>query len=173
MTVLSKLMRPAARRLAMGSSGVRQNAMRSTLVAANARAGSMKAFGQQQRFFSEKMEFKAETKKLLNIVAKSLYTDKEVFIRELISNASDACEKLRFLQTSGEFSGEDGKKLFREAEDDLRIQLAVNESLKQFSIQDFGIGMSKDELINNLGTIAKSGSLDFVNKTQGEVTEDQ
>ncbi len=115
------------------------------------------------------MEFKAETKKLLNIVAKSLYTDKEVFIRELISNASDACEKLRFLQTSG--SAPD--KIFNENEDTLKIHLQVNESLKQFCIQDFGIGMSKEELISNLGTIAKSGSLEFLEKSSGGAIDAQ
>ncbi|CAD7930183.1 unnamed protein product [Amoebophrya sp. A25] len=115
------------------------------------------------RFFSsepEKMEFKAETKKLLNIVAKSLYTDKEVFIRELISNASDACEKLRFLQTSGK-----APETLTAAEKKLQIELSCDETLRLFTIQDYGIGMTKDQLVNNLGTIARSGSREFLEQT--------
>merc|ERR1719389_161797 len=104
---------------------------------------------------TEKMEFKAETRKLLDIVARSLYTDKEVFIRELVSNASDACEKLRFSQ------GTQAIKEIHDAEDPLRIRLSVDESGRKFIIEDTGIGMTREELIENLGTIAKSGSLDF------------
>jgi len=103
----------------------------------------------------EKMEFKAETRKLLDIVARSLYTDKEVFIRELVSNASDACEKLRFSQGTqaiGEIHDPDGA---------IRIRLSVDEAERKFIIEDSGIGMTRQELIDNLGTIAKSGSLDF------------
>ncbi|CAD7923386.1 unnamed protein product [Amoebophrya sp. A120] len=109
---------------------------------------------------AEKMEFKAETKKLLNIVAKSLYTDKEVFIRELISNASDACEKLRFLQTSGKAPEELTSK-----DQQLQIELSCDENLRLFTIQDYGIGMTKEQLIHNLGTIARSGSREFLEQT--------
>jgi HSP90 family molecular chaperone len=93
------------------------------------------------------MEFKAETKKLLDIVAKSLYTDSEVFLRELLSNASDALEKQRFLT---------------QANDGLYVNIEASPTKKQIIIQDNGIGMSRDELISNLGTIAKSGSREFL-----------
>lgn len=91
----------------------------------------------------EKMEFKAETKRLLDIVAKSLYTDSEVFIRELLSNASDALEKQRFLSQS---------------KDDLNVNIEISPTKNQLTIRDNGIGMSRTDLIENLGTIAKSGS---------------
>eukprot|EP00933_Yihiella_yeosuensis_P017698 TRINITY_DN14735_c3_g1_i1.p1 TRINITY_DN14735_c3_g1~~TRINITY_DN14735_c3_g1_i1.p1 ORF type:complete len:737 (+),score=193.47 TRINITY_DN14735_c3_g1_i1:106-2316(+) len=107
---------------------------------------------------SENFEFKAETKKLLDIVAKSLYTDKEVFIRELISNASDSCEKLRFLQGSGAL------KDVNDSDKELSITLAVSETDRKFIIEDAGIGMTRDELVEHLGTIAKSGSLDFLER---------
>jgi HSP90 family molecular chaperone len=95
----------------------------------------------------EKMEFKAETKKLLDIVAKSLYTDNEVFVRELLSNSSDALEKQRFKDQSNI---------------DLNINIEIFPSKNQLIIQDNGIGMSKESLIDHLGTIAKSGSKEFV-----------
>jgi TNF receptor-associated protein 1 len=100
-------------------------------------------------------EFKAETKKLLDIVAKSLYTDKEVFIRELISNSSDACEKLRFLQTTSAL------KETHDSDLALQVRLTTNEAERTFIIEDTGVGMTYDELVENLGTIAKSGSLAF------------
>jgi len=109
---------------------------------------------QRRGFAAEKMEFKAETKKLLDIMAKSLYTDKEVFIRELISNASDACEKLRFLQSTNAAPMDETK---------IEIRVTVDEENRRFIIQDTGVGMTKDELISNIGTIARSGSLEFVN----------
>eukprot|EP00929_Paragymnodinium_shiwhaense_P082529 TRINITY_DN4351_c0_g3_i1.p1 TRINITY_DN4351_c0_g3~~TRINITY_DN4351_c0_g3_i1.p1 ORF type:complete len:765 (-),score=286.31 TRINITY_DN4351_c0_g3_i1:136-2430(-) len=113
---------------------------------------------------AEKFEFKAETKKLLDIVAKSLYTDKEVFIRELISNASDACEKLRFLQNSSAL------KATADPDLPLQVKVSVNEAERQFIIEDSGIGMTHDELVEHLGTIAKSGSLDFSNLSQGDAS---
>lgn len=102
---------------------------------------------------TQNLEFKAETKKLLDIVAKSLYTDKHVFIRELMSNASDALEKQRYLQQSGEDVAPG---------DPLQIQVIVNETKKQIIIQDSGVGMTRDEMIENLGTIASSGSRRFM-----------
>jgi len=117
----------------------------------------VRSFDNQNRYCSSKQsyEFKAETKKLLDIVAKSLYTDKEVFIRELISNASDACEKLRFLQTTSELKNVHDESVA------LSIRVSVNEGERQFIIEDTGVGMTQDELVDHLGTIAKSGSLDF------------
>ncbi|HCR37680.1 MAG TPA: molecular chaperone HtpG, partial [Opitutae bacterium] len=102
----------------------------------------------------ETHEFQAEVKQVLDIVVHSLYTDKEIFLRELISNASDALEKLRHKQLSE-------KSIF----DDhlaLEINITSNETAKTITIQDFGIGMTRDELIENLGTIAHSGSKAFL-----------
>jgi len=116
-------------------------------------------------FSTETHEFKAETKKLLDIVAKSLYTDKEVFIRELISNASDACEKLRFLQ---------GTQQIKEVNDEdlpLQVTLSVSEDNRKFVIEDTGIGMTHDELVEHLGTIAKSGSLDFLQRGESDASK--
>lgn len=109
----------------------------------------------------ETQDFKAETKKLLDIVAKSLYSDKEVFIRELISNSSDALERLRYLRTTG-------LQFDDESETPLEIHIKTEESRNQFIIQDTGVGMTKEELISNLGTIARSGSLEFVDKVKTE-----
>lgn len=102
---------------------------------------------------AEKIAFKAETKKLLDIVAKSIYTDKEVFLRELLSNCSDALEKQRYLEISG--SSDAGEH------QDLQIQIETNEKERVISIFDSGIGMTREEIAENLGTIAKSGSMEF------------
>merc|ERR1712012_139876 len=104
---------------------------------------------------SEELEFQAETRKLLDIVAQSLYSEKEVFIRELISNASDALEKFRYLQMT---SGDD----VAEGDRPLEIHIATDEEKKTFTIQDTGLGMTKEELVENLGTIARSGSKAFM-----------
>ncbi|KAF4673018.1 TNF receptor-associated protein 1, mitochondrial [Perkinsus chesapeaki] len=101
-------------------------------------------------------EFKTETRKLLDIVAKSLYTDKEVFIRELVSNASDACEKLRFLQTAGKVQS------LADPDTPIEISITIDPKHRLFIIEDTGIGMTKHELIENLGTIARSGSKEFI-----------
>jgi HSP90 family molecular chaperone len=98
---------------------------------------------------TEKREFKAETKKLLDIVAKSIYTDKEVFVRELLSNCSDALEKQRFKLISGQTVT---------ASDDLYINIITNSKDRTITIFDTGVGMTRDEIIDNLGTIARSGS---------------
>lgn len=105
----------------------------------------------------EESAFQTETAKLLEIVAKSLYTDKEVFLRELVSNASDAIEKLRFFAVTGSGGVDLG---------DLRIEIAGDEELKTITIRDTGIGMTRDELRENLGTIARSGSLAFVKELE-------
>lgn len=106
--------------------------------------------------------FKAETQKILEIVAKSLYMDKEVFIRELVSNASDALEKQRFEEVSGQAV----------TTEDLKIQITTDPVNGTFKIFDSGIGMEEKDLIKNLGTIAYSGSKDFIenltDKTQAE-----
>ena len=105
-------------------------------------------------------QFKAESKKLLDLMINSIYTNKEIFLRELISNSSDAIDKLRF------------KSLTDESVDistsELRILLTVDKEARTITISDNGIGMTKEELENNLGTIAKSGSLDFKRENKDE-----
>ncbi len=103
-----------------------------------------------------KKQFKAESKKLLDLMINSIYTHREIFLRELISNASDAIDKLYFLSLT-----DDGVGLNRE---DFEIRLDLNEAEKTFVISDNGIGMTEDELENNLGTIARSGSSLFKNE---------
>ncbi|EDS35400.1 heat shock protein [Culex quinquefasciatus] len=118
---------------------------------------------------SDKHEFQAETRMLLDIVARSLYSDKEVFVRELVSNASDALEKFRYtIHTAGE-----GEKDFTEQDRALEIHIGTNKQDRVLSIQDTGIGMTKEELIANLGTIARSGSKHFLEqvKEKGTTTE--
>jgi TNF receptor-associated protein 1 len=102
----------------------------------------------------QKFEFQAEISQLLDIVTHSLYTEKEIFIRELVSNAADALEKLRHIQITE-------KEIF----DDrltLEINVTTDDKAKTFTIQDFGIGMTRAELVENLGTIAHSGSKAFL-----------
>jgi TNF receptor-associated protein 1 len=107
----------------------------------------------------QKFEFQAEIKQLLDIVIHSLYTEKEIFVRELISNASDALEKLRHLQLTE-------KEIFDDKLD-LEINVTTDDKAKTITIQDFGIGMTHAELVENLGTIAHSGSKAFL-KALGE-----
>merc|ERR1719262_1265655 len=103
---------------------------------------------------SEKHEFQAEVSRLMDIIINSLYTDKQVFLRELISNAADALEKARFLSVQDEaYLGETK---------DLEIKLEYDSDAKTLSLIDTGIGMTKADLINNLGTVAKSGTTNFL-----------
>jgi TNF receptor-associated protein 1 len=107
----------------------------------------------------QKFEFQAEIKQLLDIVIHSLYTEKEIFVRELVSNASDALEKLRHLRLTE-------KEIFDDTLE-LEINVTTDDKAKTITIQDFGIGMTREELIENLGTIAHSGSKAFL-KALGE-----
>lgn len=112
----------------------------------------------------EKREFQAEVAKLLDIVVHSLYSNKEIFLRELISNASDACDKLRYGALT------DASLVDGDAE--YRIRLIPDAAAKTLTIADNGIGMNKDDLIANLGTIAKSGTAEFMNKLTGDSKKD-
>jgi len=103
---------------------------------------------------SEKHEFQAEVNRLMDIIINSLYTDKQVFLRELISNAADALEKARFHSVQDESFLGDTK--------DLEIKIEHDADAKTISIMDSGVGMSKADLINNLGTVAKSGTTNFL-----------
>ncbi|SCA57094.1 Chaperone protein HtpG [Candidatus Terasakiella magnetica] len=102
----------------------------------------------------EKLSFQAEVSKLLHIVTHSLYSNKEIFLRELISNASDACDKLRY-ESQTDSSLIDGDSEFK-------ITLSADKEAKTLTLADNGIGMNHDDLINNLGTIAKSGTEAFL-----------
>jgi molecular chaperone HtpG len=102
----------------------------------------------------QKFEFQAEIAQLLDIVTHSLYTEKEIFVRELVSNASDALEKLRHLQLTE-------KEIFDDKLD-LEINVTTDDKAKTITIQDFGLGMTRAELVENLGTIAHSGSKAFL-----------
>ncbi|WP_308751958.1 molecular chaperone HtpG [uncultured Anaerotruncus sp.] len=105
-------------------------------------------------------QFKAESKRLLELMINSIYTHREIFLRELISNASDAIDKLYYHSLSDNLTG-----LSR---DDFSIELAVDREARTLTITDNGCGMTKDELESNLGTIAKSGSLAFKQEEEGE-----
>jgi molecular chaperone HtpG len=113
---------------------------------------------------AETLGFQTEAKQLLHLMIHSLYSNKEIFLRELISNASDATDKLRFeaLENSALYE-DDG---------DLRIRIAVDEEAKTIEISDNGIGMSRDEVITNLGTIAKSGTAEFLKNLTGDQKQD-
>ena len=113
---------------------------------------------------AETMGFQTEAKQLLHLMIHSLYSNKEIFLRELISNASDATDKLRVeaLENSALY-GDDG---------DLRIRIALDEEAKTIEISDNGIGMSRDEVIANLGTIAKSGTAEFLKNLTGDQKKD-
>ena len=114
----------------------------------------------------ENLTFQAEVSKLLDLVANSLYSEREIFLRELISNSADACEKLRYQSLS--------KKNLLKDDKDLKINIRVSKKKKIIEIEDNGIGMNKQELIDNLGTIARSGTSRFIeamkNKKEGDIS---
>lgn len=112
----------------------------------------------------ETLSFQAEVKQLLNLVVHSLYSNKEIFLRELISNASDAADKLRF-------AGLSDPALY-EQDPDLKIRVSFDEKARTITISDNGIGMDRDEVIANLGTIAKSGTRDFLSRLSGDQKKD-
>ena len=108
----------------------------------------------------EKKQFQTESKKLLDMMINSIYTHKEIFLRELISNASDAIDKRYFRSLTDSDSG-----LPRS---DYEISLSADEETRILTVSDNGCGMTREELENNLGTIAKSGSLDFKSENAAE-----
>ncbi len=110
------------------------------------------------------LSFQAEVAQLLHLVTHALYSNKEIFMRELISNASDACDKLRFEALND-------PSLFEEAPH-LEVRVSFNKEAKTLTIADNGIGLSQQEAIDNLGTIAKSGTKDFVSKLSGDQKAD-
>ena len=110
------------------------------------------------------LSFQAEVAQLLHLVTHSLYSNKEIFLRELISNASDACDKLRF-------EALDRPELFEDAPN-LEVRVSFDKAARTLTIVDNGIGLSQDEAIENLGTIAKSGTRDFVSKLSGDQKSD-
>ncbi len=112
----------------------------------------------------EQREFQAEVRQILDLVIHSLYSNREIFLRELISNASDACDKLRF-----EALGNDA--LF-EGSGDLTIRISVDRDARTVTVSDNGIGMSHDEVVANIGTIARSGTREFLRSLTGEQADD-
>ena len=112
----------------------------------------------------ENLAFQAEVSKLLNLVANSLYSEREIFLRELISNAADACEKIRYEALS--------KKNILGNDKNLKINLKVSKKNRTIEIEDNGIGMSRQELIENLGTIARSGTTKFIEAMKSKKNND-
>ncbi len=113
---------------------------------------------------AEKLEFRAEVKQLLHLMIHSLYSNKEIVLRELISNASDAADKLRFEALANSSLYED--------DSDLKIRIAYDKEARTVTVSDNGIGMDRDEVINNIGTIAKSGTKEFFNALSGDQVKD-
>ena len=110
------------------------------------------------------LSFQAEVKQILHLVTHSLYSNKEIFLRELVSNASDACDKLRF-------EALDKAALYEDAPN-LEIRVWFDEQAKTITIRDNGIGMSADEAVSHLGTIAKSGTREFMARLEGDQKKD-
>ena len=113
---------------------------------------------------AEKLEFQTEVSQLLKLMINSVYSEKEVFVRELVSNASDACDKLRYLSNTKENVMQD--------DPDLRVEIEINKKENRISFIDNGIGMNRKDLINNLGTIARSGTAQFLKELSESKTKD-
>ena len=112
----------------------------------------------------ENLHFQAEVKQLLHLMIHSMYSNKEIFLRELISNASDACDKLRFeALNDGSLYGDDP---------DLKIRVAFDKAARTITISDNGVGMSREEAVTHLGTIAKSGTREFFSQLSGDQAKD-
>lgn len=114
--------------------------------------------------YKETLEFQAEVKQLLKLMIHSLYSNKEIFLRELVSNASDACDKLRFeaLANDDMYGGDS----------ELKIHIEYDKDAKTLTVSDNGIGMSRDEVVANIGTIANSGTKKFIDSLTGDQAKD-
>ena len=112
----------------------------------------------------EKRKFDAEIGKVLNLMIHSLYTNKEIFMRELISNSSDACDKLRYLSQT------DSRLL--DSNSEFKIVVSVDKDARTLTVRDTGIGMNRDDLNENLGTIARSGTQRFIDQLSGDNKKD-
>lgn len=112
----------------------------------------------------ETLGFQAEVKQLLHLMVHSLYSNKEIFLRELVSNASDACDKLRFEALAD--------PALWESDPDLEIRVAYDKAARTLTVDDNGVGMSRDEVIANIGTIAKSGTREFFQNLTGDQAKD-
>ena len=112
----------------------------------------------------ETMQFQAEVNQLLQLMIHSLYSNKEIFLRELLSNASDACDKLRFEALSD--------PALLEGESDLQVDVTFDQDASTITVRDNGIGMDRDEVIANIGTIAKSGTREFFSRLSGDQAKD-
>jgi molecular chaperone HtpG len=110
------------------------------------------------------LSFQAEVAQLLHLVTHSLYSNKEIFLRELVSNASDACDKLRFEALNDNALYEDAPNL--------EVRVSFDKEARTLTISDSGIGLSQQEAIENLGTIAKSGTREFVSRLSGDQKAD-
>ena len=112
----------------------------------------------------ESMQFQTEVNQLLQLMIHSLYSNKEIFLRELISNGADACDKLRFNAISND--------ALYEGDGDLRVEVEFDEEANTVTIRDNGIGMTREQVIDNIGTIAKSGTKEFLSKLSGDAAKD-
>ena len=112
----------------------------------------------------ESMQFQTEVNQLLQLMIHSLYSNKEIFLRELISNGADACDKLRFNAISND--------ALYEGDGELRVEVEFDEAANTVTIRDNGIGMTREQVIDNIGTIAKSGTKEFLSKLSGDETKD-
>lgn len=146
------------------AAGVGKGSAEAAAARAAAEAAQTAKFNVQTRGTAQQHEFKSEVKQILDIMANSLYTDHEVFIRELISNASDALEKLRYLRNATAGAKSDTVTPTR----DLAIRIHTNEAQKLLVIEDNGIGMTAEELQSHLGVIARSGSKAFMKDLESQ-----
>ncbi|HHL32110.1 MAG TPA: molecular chaperone HtpG, partial [Oceanospirillales bacterium] len=112
----------------------------------------------------ENLQFQTEVSQLLQLMIHSLYSNKEIFLRELISNANDACDKLRFAALSDDS--------LNEGDAELKIEVEFDAEKNTVTVRDNGIGMTRSEVIDNIGTIAKSGTKEFLNKLTGDKAKD-
>src|SRR5512144_2234574 len=112
----------------------------------------------------ETLGFQTEVRQLLHLMIHSLYSNREIFLRELVSNASDACDRLRFAAID--------KPALYESAPDLEIRIDWDPDARSVTVSDNGIGMSREEVIAHIGTIAKSGTREFLSSLSGEAAQD-